>query len=568
MADSDIETPQLEPNPHEKEDAQAGRRMTVGALVISLFLFLGKIAGYLKDIFIAKWFGKSHAADAYNLIYSNIIFMIYARIEKIMRPIYLPTFVATREKDGEEEAWKLTSTLATLQFLFLLVIVALVMIFAPQIIRTMWGNLAADPEGFKVAVMLLRVTVPTLLLFSLSVMPELTLHAYKRFSLPAFADACFRTALVGVMILGIVFIWSPDHPYAILAAGLGVVIGGALRFLIMLPGLWSKLKYYRPMVNPVGTPAVRTVFALMPPVLVGILASTAREWADSIYAVRLGEGMYTCLRFGRKMGDAPLQIIPLAVSFVVYPFLSEWAARQDKQRLADALVGMTRAMAFFFVPMSVALMLLARPIISLMFEHGEFTAEGAYLSSIALFTYAPGLMFFAMEASINKWYFALGDTRTPNYWGAGMALLHIIIGYIGIMVLYPAGRISDAVALAFLALALTLSKSLKVIVLYGLVVKRIGAIDYRRFLHFVARLALATGLMGISIHVVSNLLDAPLHAWQPPFAEQKLRMAVLAGGVGAVGTVVYLVTAGILRIEEMGMVWAQVRKKLAARRAR
>lgn len=555
----------------KREDAQAGKRMALGAIIISFFLFLGKISGYVLSMLIANWFGskdKIASADAYYIIYKNLIYSTYTNLEKVLRPAYLPQFVREKHQHGEEQGWRLTSVIFNLELLFLLLLAVVLEIFAPQIIVWLWPNLAYNASICSIATLLMRVMLPTIIFLSLSLMPELTLHAYKRFTVPAVAEFLFRTMLVVGMVMGIFFIWNPDNPHAILAAAIGVVLGGLMRFLGMLPGLGKRLKNYRLIFDPRRVPGAMTVFALMPPILVGMFAAYARALADSIYANRIGVGMYSYLTWGRQMGDSTLQILPLAVSFVVYPFLSEWAAREEKDKLADALVSMTRIMSFIFVPISVGLMFLARPIITIMFEHGSMTSEGSALSATALYCYAPGLVFFALEGSINKWYFALQDTKTPNYWGAAMAVLNIGLVYVAVSVLFKGGHISAASALAAVALATSLTKSLKVIVLYGLIRKAVGKIDRRKALLFALKLAVATILMSIVIYFIGLTLQPALAAWQPPFAVKKLRMLGLAAAVGVGGGTVFLVSAALLKLEELTMIGSYLREKVRKRLGR
>lgn len=553
-----------------REDAQAGKRMTIGALTISFFLFLGKIAGYLKNSLISGWFTGDRAAqaDAYYNVYNVIVYGMYTNMEKVLRPAYMPQFVREMKAEGDGPAWRLLSVITNLEFLFLLVLTAVIEVFAPQIVSGLWPQLSSDPNNFALAVKLARVMSPAIILMSLSLMPELTLHAYKRFTLAATGEFAFRIMLVVAMAAGIMYLWSPENPNAIMATALAAILGGATRLFTMMPGLGARLRHYRLLLNPRENAGAMVVFGLIPPVLVGIIATFLRQTADSMYTDRLGPGMYTYLNFGRQMGDSALQIIPLAVSFVVYPFLSEWAARDDKTRITEALVAMTRIMSFIFVPMSVGMMALSRPIITIMFEHGKMTSQGAALSALALFCYAPGIIFTALESSINKWYFALQDTRTPNYWGALMAGLHVVIGYVGVMVLWRNGHIGDAGALAAVALALTVSKSAKVIILYGLLRPRLAHIDSREVLSFVAKLALATALMALVIYVIGNSLQAPLAGWNPPFAAKKLRSLALFAAVGIGGGGVFLLTAALARIEELGMIWGYVSQKVRKRLAR
>ncbi|MEI6501677.1 MAG: lipid II flippase MurJ [Armatimonadota bacterium] len=556
---------------NRRDDAVAGRRMALGAVIISFFLFLGKMSGYVRSFLMAGWFGSNARTDAFYKINDVLITGTYSNFEKVLRPAYLPQFIREGKSGGDESAWRVTSVVANLELAALVVLCAVLEVFAPQIIRLSWRNLAAEPVSFAIATTLLRVMAPTTIFLSLSLIPELTLHAYKRFTIPAVADFLYRIMLVVGLVIGVFILRNPAEPRPILAAAIGVVIGGSMRFFAMLPGLWTRLRYYRPNFSPAAIPGAMTVLNLMPPILVGMVAAYARGYADTVYTDSIGAGAYTFLKYGRQMGDAALQILPLAVSFVVYPFLSEWAARGEKDKLADSLVSMTRIMAFIFVPVAALVMLLSRNIITIMLEHGAMTSEGAHYSSIALFCYAPGLVFFALEGSINKWYFALQDTKTPNYWGAAMAVLNILMGYIGVFVLYERGLIGYAGALAAVSLSLTISKSAKVVILYALIRRRIGAIDRRAAIIFAMKLAAATAVMALAAYVVMQAIQAPLMTWQPSFLAnkpnllKKFHMLAVWGAVTCGGGLVFFTAAALLKLEELQQISAFVKEKVGKR---
>ncbi len=561
------------PTKPQEPERSAGAQMTLAAIVISVFLFAGKVAGYGKDMVISGYFGGTRVSDAFYFPYYTIINEVYAKIEKLLRPTYLPQFVK-KLQDDEKAAWKITGVITNIQFLTLLAIVIVLEVFAGPLVRTLWREHSSDPHAFHLTVTLVRIMAPALLLFSLSVMPELTLHSYKRFTAPAVAECICRIGMFVTLFVALEYLWHPDHPNAIYAAGLGVLVGYPLRFLAQLPSLWPKLKNYVLSLD-LSSPEVKTIFALMAPVVLGLIFSWGRGFADSIYADQIGEGIFTCLRFGRKMLDAPMQILPLAVSFVVYPYLSQWALEGAKDKLADALVATTRALAFVFVPATVAIMLLSNVIIAVMFEHGKFGPEDTRLAAIGLFCYALGILTFSVEGSINKWYFALGDTGTPNYVGAAMAVVHIIIGYIGVFIVSrgsAAGEVANlgavGVGIAAIALALTISKTAKVVVLYGLLLKRIGRIDTPKVYSFVAKLALSTAVMGIVMWLLLDLVREPIMAWEPPFGGKKVQMLLLFGFVGGAGTATYLAAAAVVRIEELGVVWEHLMGKVKKRLGR
>lgn len=559
------------PTDRDEQDAQAGLLMTFAVIVVSVFLFLGKIAGFLKEVLIAKYWGVSGPVDAFKVVYNSVVFLVYSKIEKLLRPTYLPIFVKHRDEGEEAEAWRLASIIGTLAFIVLAVITGLSMWFAPAIIRVGWRDMS--PANQALAASLLRISAAAMLLLVMSVMTELTLHAYKRFTAPAFADAMMKLALLGAiaglvgggiyrayeaaglrawdMYQGVTLLGKPvisaHEPVGLRAAAIGVLVGGALRFLLQLPALWRKLGRFIPSLR-LRHPDVVKLFVLMPPVVLGLIFSAARTYFDSRFSTYAGEGVYSALDYARKISDMPILVLPLAVSLVVYPYVSEWAARENRQRLGDSLVSMTRVMAFIFVPMAVGLILLSLPAVQFVYQRGEFAYQDALHVRRALVPYAAGIPFFALEGSINKWYFALSDTATPNYVGASMAVLHILIAYVGVYRLR--GNVS------VIALALTASKGLKVITLYALLRGRVGAIDARAVRLFTAKLLVATVAMAVAVLAVSTALGGMLAD-----AGTMMRLVFLAACGGA-GMVAYLVAAAVLGVEELRQFTSYVRTKL------
>ena len=533
-------------------DEAAGAQMTLFAVIVSAFFFVRKFAGLIKEHLLARFFGATGATDAFKLVYQGIIFNLYTDAEQLLRPAYLPEFVHQRQ-EGEERAWRLTGTIATLEFVSLCVVAAGLMIFARPLISALWPDLAANPLSFQLAVLLLWIMAPALILYSLSLMPELTLHAYKRFTLPAFAEAAYNILVLIVLFAGVEFVWHPNNPHAILAAGVGVLVGGASRLFIMLPGLWSKLKMLRPSLNLRGTPGATTVLALMPAVLMGLIISGARPIVDGRVCTRLGEGMYTALDYGRKLSDAGIMILPLAVSLVVFPYVSEWAAAGDRGRMTRALLWMTRALAFLFVPLSVGMILLARPLCDIIYNYGQFKEASLNQVTLALMCYASGLFVYSVEGSINKWYFAMKDTWTPNWVGSLWAVGHLAISVVG--------GLYTPLGLAAVALAYPISKSGKVLTLYLMLRPRLLPVPRREVWPFVVKLLLASAVMGLVVWLVgvhvAPLARAHLHG------KTRVLALLLAGGLS--GGVVFLALAALLQIEEVGMVWEWLKRKVRRR---
>jgi len=458
---------------------------------------------------------------------------------------------------------------------------------------------------------------------------------------PALAEAAFRLLTLVVFVALVARVWRPEHPNAIVAAGLGVLIGGSARLFVQLPSfgrrwrvpslgrtfryLWTEARLlpwwvarfpYRPLlwggalvlsvmltigiakldwlmvlgwlrwglivavftlglyglskwlgrmrIAPeleAGTARLEArrnrdmgmFWSLIPPVIVGLTYSSMRTYIDSYCATHIEEGAYSCLDYARRLPDTAAQILPLAVSFVVYPFLSEWAHRGEKDRLADALVQTTRIIAFIFIPATVWMVVLREGV--LWFTYGDFPAAKRELSILALIAYAPGMAFFSIEGILNHWYFAMGDTKTPNYVGSACAVLHVMISVMTVFSL-DLGRYT----IIGVAAALTLSKAIKVIILYALLGPRIGHVDGRAVLMFALKLTIACALLAARLHFSSMEVLKYIEL------SGRMRAMVYLAATTFDGVAIFLVAAIVLRIEETWTVITHLKRRVLRKR--
>ena len=134
---------------------RTGMLMTVAVIVISVFGFLGKVAGYFKEILIAKYWGTSSSVDTFKVVYNSIIFLVYSKMEKLLRPTFLPIFVKHRDQDREDEALAFLGVTGTLALVVVTAITGLTIGFAPGIIALGWPEITG--EYHDLAVDLLRI---------------------------------------------------------------------------------------------------------------------------------------------------------------------------------------------------------------------------------------------------------------------------------------------------------------------------------------------------------------------------------------------------------------------------
>ena len=547
----------------EDRGADIARNVTI----VTAFLFLGRtIGGPAREVIQGRLLGTTAASDAFRFAYEGILQDLYTKFEKLLQPIYMPLFVGLRRQEGEEPAWRFTSIIGSLQSLLLIVVATAGLVLSPRISLWVIGH---DPEmlaklgpgtpGHHMLVGFLRLFFPALIVYSLSNLVELTMQAYNRFTIPAFAEAFRRLAVVGALILIVVWLRKPSEYTVAEALVWGGLIGIAGRLLFQLPSLWQRLKLFRPSLD-FGNPHVRKALVLALPLIVGIVFSFIRNLAEAKFAFGEGVGAYSGLKYARKLVDMPWQVLALAISYVIYPFISALGADQQRDRMADALVSTARVIAFFFVPLTAFFLICGEPTVRVAYEGFHFEQESVALTMQALPWYVLGMFFFALEDPLLKWFFALRDTTTPIVLGIAGDFIWFGVASVGVL--------RFDLGLSAIAFAMTASKALKVIILLALLRPRLGPISTRQVLSFVGRLAVTTGIAALATWCTYAQLRGMFPLLTPEQAVSAGLVARLKApalhlcGSFAVALGAYLVASFALRIEECWLVADRLKAKL------
>jgi putative peptidoglycan lipid II flippase len=315
---------------------------------------------------------------------------------------------------------------------------------------------------------------------------------------------------------------------------IGVALGAALHLLIQIPGLLRHSPRLRPIID-VQHSGARQVGRLMLPRIAGLGAIQVNYLANTILASRLIEGSIAALNYAFQLLMLPWGIFANAISTAVFPTLSEQAALDRSDDVRSTLSLALRAILYLSVPAGVGLFVLREPLVRLLFERGEFTAESTAMTSRALMFYAPGLFAIAATEIITRGFYALHDTRTPVAIGVATITLNIVLS------LMLSGRMGHG----GLALAYTVANAVETIVLLSIIRRRLGGLDDARLLLSIVRIAIASGLMGgglyLGIFAAGDLLVT---------ASALLRL-VLVSSLAAISAAVYVLLTIWLGSEEI-----------------
>jgi putative peptidoglycan lipid II flippase len=399
-----------------------------------------------------------------------------------------------------------------------------------------------SPETVSLTVKLTRILFPYIGFVALAALAGGTLNSRGYFGLPAFAPALLNIALI--VSAGLIVLRGAElGEWAVTLFSIGALVGGLLQIGIQLP-LLRKTGHRFSFNADFRDPAVKWVGRLMLPGMLAFTVTQVNVLVDTLLATTLPEGSVTALRLGNRIAIQPLGIFGVAITTAILPALSAHAAKKDKTRLVDDFAFSLRMILALLIPSAIGLMILATPVVRLLFERGEFTAEHSTpMTSSTLFYYAIGLFAYGGIKAVVQAFYSMKDTLTPMK----VAMLTVAINItLDIILVRRLGLIG-------LALATTVSAIVGFSMLCFLLKRRLGDIHSGEIWGAVARVLLVSVIMGAAIHLVSARLD--------PLATNILgKLAQVIASIAA-GTVVFVGLGFLFRVREVIFLWDMLVKR-------
>ncbi len=512
-------SPASAPQPDGAASPSGLPRLGRNGLIVAAATMLSRVMGFARDVAIAFFVGAGAGADAFFVAFRIPLLLRQLLAEGAFSAAFIPVLVAHRPA-GREAVRALIRHVAGCLLLALAAITLVVLLCAPLLTGLYAPGFLRHPEKFALTVHMVRIMSPYILLISLTALASGILNAYGRFLSPALAPVFLNLSLIGAVM------WlSPGLPTPVLVLAWAVVFGGCLQLLIQLPGLlrlgllpWPQPNWQHP--------GVRQILILLGPALLGISVTQLNVFLDTVIASFLPTGSVAWLYYAERLKELPVGVFAVAIATVLLPSLAAHHERQASGHFAATLDWGLRCSLLLGIPSMVALLVLAAPVMTSLFEYGRMTPRDSAMAARALQAYALGLPAFMVVRVLVTGYFARQDMKTPVSIAIRVLACNMVLNICLVLPLHYYWRIGHV----GLALGTSLAAQLHVLLLLrGLL--RSGA--YRippGSLVFWGRVAAAALVMG----VVLVLCTAPEALWREwSWKERGLHMALLCAGGAA-----------------------------------
>lgn len=518
-------------------------------ILVSAATMASRLLGLVREQLFAVLLGAGYYADAFVVAFRipNLLRDLFA--EGALSAAFVPTFAKVEKEGGKEAGWALANKVMGAILIVVGLITVLGMVFSESLVLALAHGFSEEPGKVELTAWLARLMMPFLPLVSFAALTMGMLNAKGRFGTPALAPALFNMAAIvvgaGLWIAGV----APEG--AVIGWAIGTLAGGALQFLVQLPPLHREGFRLRPrLIGLWRDPEIRRIATLMAPATVGLAATQLNIFINTQFASD-EPGANAWLNYAFRLMYLPIGIFGVAIATVTATTLARKAADKDIAGLKRGLGLGLRHVAFLTVPSTVGLVVLAQPIIALIYEHGRFTAFDTQQTAAALTAYALGLYAYSGVKVVAPAFYALERPRVPLAASASAVmtnlslnlLFHQHLGYVG------------------LALGTSLGAMVNLFVLTGMFRRATpGLPGAPGIFSQLGRVAAASLIMGVAVHFGLQLLDAGLLRLGPSMEGIAVRLFRVGAGVVS-GAVIYFVACRLLRVDELTEMLEAVKRR-------
>ncbi|QDU40782.1 Lipid II flippase MurJ [Maioricimonas rarisocia] len=495
------QAPEAEEQTTTGDRAEQSAGLLANLRIVSLCTLLSRIFGLCRDIAMANLFGAGSVMDAFSLAFRipNAARKLFG--EGALTAAFLPVLVGTLTDSGQDRA----RSVATAVFVGLaaLLVVLTILGLIPLLLALLYVPMGSD---LRLLLELTAILAPYIILICLTAQICAVLHAIREFFWPAFLPVLLN--LIWIAAVAVASRWSTDARQQIHLISWWIILAGVIQLAIAAIVQNRRGLPHSPQWRQ-SVPELRRVTLAVLPVIVGVGIAQLNAIIDSViaWAVSAPEGSPSngariaglpalvesgtaaALYFAQRMYQFPMGVFGVALGTVLFPRLSEHIQRGQVSAARDDINFGIRMSLAIGLPCSVGLMLLALPITRLLFEHGQFNAADARLTSHMIAAYGPAVWSTITLLIAQRGFYAAGDRITPMNIGLLAVVANVLLS---VVLVVTAGGVG-------LAIATTTSLTIQAVHTTLRLQRDLGRFDWRHVLVTFLRTAVATAIMSAAV---------------------------------------------------------------------
>ncbi|MBX5470514.1 MAG: murein biosynthesis integral membrane protein MurJ [Thermoleophilaceae bacterium] len=514
--------------------SQRGRRLAVNTAFFSAATGASRIAGLVREIVAAKYFGVSGAMSSFTIAFQvpNLVRALFA--DAALQGAFVPVFTELLEKGRRREAFRVASSLFLLILLALGALTLLFELVAPLAMKLVAPGFDDDPLLKELTVTMGRILFPTVLILALSGVIVGMLNSFEHFSVPALAPLVWNIVIIGGLV-GVTPLFDPQHE--IYGYAWAVLAATFIQFLLPIPWLRGRGGRFTLTLD-WRNPNVTRVLRLMLPVTIALGLINFSLLINSFFGTLVSDEAPAAIDKAFRIYQLPQGVFSIAIATVVFPTLARFAARGEHDNLRATMANGMRQIFMLLIPSAVIMAVLAVPITRLIYQRGEFTAESTHLVATAMAWWSISLPFQGVSLLFSRTFFSIQRPWvTTALSGANLAVNVAVAA-----ALYPLGVGGVVLGTVVATVAMTVAQ--------GYMLRRIlGGIEGGRTLDAVLRMLAGAAVLAAVSFAAWWGLD---HALGRALWAQAVSVGVAIGA----GLAAYAAVVWALGVREARQIWS------------
>ena len=426
---------------------EKAKKQSVGKAAVLLMAgtILSKLLGLLRELSVAYRFGAGPVSDAF-ILTNGIPMMIFSAIGVAIGINYIPcvTRIETAEKQN-----RFTSNLLNLILALLIAGCIIVCIIPGIVLKIFASGLSGETEAYSIV--MLRIVV-------FSIIPIVLTYLFQAYNQAKgeFVTTAVQGIVMNVIVIAFTFI-SNDSTFYLLSIGT-VAANAAGMILVFLGARKSGYRYYR-VFNP-RDPEIKTLVLLTLPLLVENIASNLSLLVDRNLASYLDSGTIAGLSYAGNLGDIASTMIASAIITATFPLFSKQLATGKNEEFREGFEKYAAVISYLLAPITVFLILNAKEVVTVIFEHGAFSRSATNIVSESMICYAAGVLPMGLQSYLIRGFYAMQDTKTPVKIKVFALICNIVLNLITVSFLQHKG-IALSTSISYVIAYFLLANSLK-----------------------------------------------------------------------------------------------------------
>lgn len=514
----------------------AKNKVFKAAGIVMIVSLLSKIIGLLRDTMIGSHFGATYSTDAYttSLMIPNILFGIFGFA---ITTTFIPILTEIHSQKNKEEMFEFSNNVMNILIVVSVIFAAIGLLTAPQIVKLVAPKFTG--AKYELTVTLTRYSIVNILFLSLTSGYTAILQTLDEFMAPALVGIIMNLPIIVYLLMG--------NKYGIEGLTIATIIGDAMQILIQIPWLLKNNYRYHFKID-LKDSRIKKMLALIAPVIIGTCVNQINAVVQNNMASGLPDGSILALDYANKLHGMVYFTFAAAIITVVFPSLSREGTSSDYTNFKSHITTAVNSINLILFPCVVGLIILRVPIISILFQHGQFDQRAVDMTSMALFYLVFGMVFWGVRDVFNRAFYALQDTKTPMVNGilgivVNIVLSVILVGKMGI------GGLTLSTSIAALFCCILLILKLR---------KKIGYINGVEMVITALKVLGSSIIMGCITYLLFNTLSSVLIG--------KKGQIIILLICTIIAIIVYSIALYLLKVKEFTAILKELKRKFFSRR--